>query len=1056
MTAEMFTLPDPELDELIEAFETHRESDADVSVDRFFPEPNHPRFTEFVVELLRVDLEHTWNEGRRDQLHRYVELYPAILDDAKQFGLLAFEEYRLRAQAEEAPDREAYARDYGVDVSEWPDLSGSSAGSHHRSYVGSRNGSRSSRHRLRLEDRIDFPRAGDHRDGFHYVSEIGRGSFSRVFLARQDQLADRLVVLKVSCERWNESDLLARLQHTNIVPIYSVHRLQDYQIVCMPYLGCCTLADVIRSLFPVDSEAAPLPNSGAALISTVANRASETQTASLVPEPTPQNVPANARLLDGPVARQLQQLSYVEATLWMMTEVASGLRHAHQLAVVHSDLKPANILITDDGRPMLLDFNLSDDLLGGTGQSERVGGTLPYMAVEHLQGLVGDSRPDRTSDIFSFGVVLYELLTGKRPFAEHHGPLDQVVAQMIADRRQPFRPIRELNPAVPRSVEAIVQRCLAPDTRLRYQSVDELLEDLQRQLRHEPLRFAPDRSLRERAAKWARRHPRASSASSVLLASCVLIASLLGAGYVQQRHWARVEAESIRQQFATEYAAARLALSVPEVVPAKLSEGRAAALRPLAMYGVGPLGSEQPRWDPPPHFRRLTPADQNQLRPQLAELAQLIAWSYEKQARWPDDTASQTSGAASPLAAETARTAPKETAAEIGADQPDLQQLADAWQRTQQQLHQPHSLHPSGSSSMTVEPSPLDDYLEGLQAYEQGQYRRAVDLIGRSLKSQPQDFAAWFALGNAHAALREFDAAVECFSSCFALRPDAWVAVHQRGLCRYHAKQYGHAEKDFQLAAEMAPHEAAPRINWALTKQQQGDWEAAARLLKPLAEGRAPSTRVLLMYARVLDSLGRVSDAQTLRTTAMQMEPLDEEDWIARGMAHLPADPQAALHDLDQALVLNPHSYVALRNAAYVLSDRLGRIAEAIERLDHILDLHPNDAEIIASRGVLRARADQHDLAREEARRALAVADDAQTRIHVACIYSLTSKNQADDAQQAMKLLREGLRKDPSWVEVLRRDADLRPLQDRDDFQQLMAAAVRLMQAPVELHVKQP
>src|SRR2546428_1620333 len=110
--------------------------------------------------------------------------------------------------------------------------------------------------------------AGDSFLGFKLVGELGRGAFARVFLARQGDLADRPVVLKVSASFRDESQTLAQLQHTNIVPVYSIHRANPFQAVCMPYFGATTLADILDHLQGGKS----LPASGKLLVSTVNGR----------------------------------------------------------------------------------------------------------------------------------------------------------------------------------------------------------------------------------------------------------------------------------------------------------------------------------------------------------------------------------------------------------------------------------------------------------------------------------------------------------------------------------------------------------------------------------------------------------------------------------------------------------------------------------------------------------------------------------------------------------------------------------------------------------------
>src|SRR4051794_1039335 len=203
-----------------------------------------------------------------------------------------------------------------------------------------------------------LPAAGEEFAGFRLVRELGRGAFGRVFLAEQIDLSGRAVVLKVTPDARTEVKLLARLLHTNIVPVYSVPRSGLYQAVCMPYCGSMTLAEAIRRF-----RGETLPESGKGLVTLITSSAPSstpgggsapgTGPAADTPGPHPPSSTAALDLLGG--------LSYVDAVLWLGARLADGLAHAHDRGIVHRDLKPANVLLTDDGQPMLLDFNLSAD-----------------------------------------------------------------------------------------------------------------------------------------------------------------------------------------------------------------------------------------------------------------------------------------------------------------------------------------------------------------------------------------------------------------------------------------------------------------------------------------------------------------------------------------------------------------------------------------------------------------------------------------------------------------------------------------------------------------------
>jgi len=185
-----------------------------------------------------------------------------------------------------------------------------------------------------------WPKVGSEILGFLLVEEIGRGGFSRVFLARQAALGDRAIVVKICGQPNDEAARLGPLNHPNIVRVYSVQTQAETGLtaICMPYLGCATLGDVLRAAFKDGS-----PSRGTVVLD-VANAAATT-TADL----------ENTKKTHW----TLRSGSYAEAIIEIAAQLCDALAYAHKKGIYHCDVKPSNVLVTANGQSKLLDFNLS-------------------------------------------------------------------------------------------------------------------------------------------------------------------------------------------------------------------------------------------------------------------------------------------------------------------------------------------------------------------------------------------------------------------------------------------------------------------------------------------------------------------------------------------------------------------------------------------------------------------------------------------------------------------------------------------------------------------------
>jgi WD40 repeat protein len=222
----------------------------------------------------------------------------------------------------------------------------------------------------------------------------------------------------------------------------------------------------------------------------------------------------------------------------LVAEVARAVHYAHQRGIIHRDLKPANILVDEQGQPHVTDFGLAKRVEGDAklSQSGAIVGTPAYMAPEQAAGKKGLTT---AADVYSLGAILYELLTGKPPFAGATA-LD-ILLQVIEKDPAPPRQIRaDIN----RDLETIVLKCLEKDPARRYSSAEALADDLDRWLGGEPIEARPARTL-EKAWKWARRKPaQAALAATILLAT----AALLIVGIVFNAHLQLAGAEIDKQK----------------------------------------------------------------------------------------------------------------------------------------------------------------------------------------------------------------------------------------------------------------------------------------------------------------------------------------------------------------------------------------------------------------------------------------------------------------------------------------------------------------------------
>ena len=322
---------------------------------------------------------------------------------------------------------------------------------------------------------------------YRLLREIGQGGMATVWLAeRADGLLTRRVALKLPHVSWGrgsfaermarERAILASLTHPNIARLYDAGLAADGR----PYLA----------LEFVDGQ--------------------------------PIDGYANARSLS------------VRQRIELIVQVARAVAYAHGQLVVHRDLKPSNILVDAEGQAHLLDFGVAKLIDPGADATEPSDATVAggraltpdYASPEQVRGdAIGTA-----SDIYSLGVVLFELLAGDRPYRREKGLSALALAQAVADAELRRPSDVAVNPVVARQLrgdlDAIVGRALAAASRDRYATIDAFADDLERHLRGEPVLARPD-AFAYRAGRWIRRN------KGVTAIAAATVVAILGGAYAQ-------------------------------------------------------------------------------------------------------------------------------------------------------------------------------------------------------------------------------------------------------------------------------------------------------------------------------------------------------------------------------------------------------------------------------------------------------------------------------------------------------------------------------------------
>jgi serine/threonine protein kinase/Tfp pilus assembly protein PilF len=928
------------------------------------------------LDALLDDQSRRWCQGERFLVESYLENHPSFRADECLLDLI-YHEVLLRGRQGESPRLDEYqqrfphlAEELGLQF-EVHRLIGPAATSAVLSVTGE-----SDRNERRL------PRV----TGYEVMAVVGQGGMGVVYRARQSGL-NRLVALKMirggaalarplDLARFRaEAEVLARLEHPNIVRIYEVGEHEGNPYFAMELVEGANLAQLVAG--------APLPPLQAA-------RLAET--------------------------------------------LAIAVEAAHARGVVHRDLKPANILIgrqttSNDtsettqfalDRVKITDFGLAKqmDTQALQTRSGEIIGTPSYMAPEQACGRAGEVGP--ATDVYALGALFYEMLTGRPPFraATLWDTLDQVLSQ------DPVPP-RQLLAKLPADLEVICLKCLRKEPGKRYARAADLAEDLRRFRAGEPILARPS-SCGEQAWKWVKRHP--SLAVSGLTAVLVLLVLSLGhylhlrtalahalAGQELQAAVAEVQAQLYRVERAVEEDDWPRARDLLGSVPSKLEPAHAkfpddAALAELRSSAdrlrlqTDSHLTDRARWNNLQQRRAAASllaagftgvdAESNlrSTRTQVTEALSLFGLradqpgppdlagtSYTPAVRaaiaecfcemlldladvLTDTARRQEAAAKRPLVEEALRLLdgaaayPVAAAVLQGRRARCLGELGDQAGAA----HEREGLRPAFTRAFEM-------FLHGTFLYREGRQDEASEHFQQALKQEPDHMGAQYALAVCYLKHRtpqgrptRLPLAVYRLTRCIDLQPQQVWPYLLRGYAHGELDDFEAAEADFAHVERIVPEQPDPlarygmHVNRGLMRVRQGKLPAAVEDLTQAIRLKPGEYPAYANLAQAYQELGQWQQAQEHLDRALDLSPTALRAVLYRTRARLHEHqnrPESALRDYDEAIRHEPRGLASAAVAGDLVAKagllvRQQDYAEALRTLDAALALQPEQAAV--------------------------------------------------------------------------------------------------------------
>jgi serine/threonine protein kinase/tetratricopeptide (TPR) repeat protein len=809
--------------------------------------------------------------------------------------------------------------------------------------------------------------------GYEILEELGRGGMGVVYKARQLRL-NRVVALKMilagdyagqdAVERiMAEAEIVARLQHPNIVQIFAVGDCDGRPYIELEYVAGGSL--------------------GARL------------------EGTPWPPRSAARLVES---------------------LASAMAEAHRMGIVHRDLKPANILMTDDGAPKITDFGLAKSIekQSDLTRTESILGSPRYMAPEQAEGLNKEVGP--AADVYALGVNLYELLTGRPPFVA-----PTVLATLDLVKNTEPVPPRRLQPGLASDLETICLKCLQKEPCQRYESADALAEDLTHYLNNEPILARPTSHWDRGSKWVRRRPALAALVVVSTLSILATAGGGLWyrADLNRQREVVRRRVEGVRdqaQQFvllgeqeirrkdwdsAKTQLSSALALTRPEL---RLAPMRDTVTKKLALVDL--------------KIVERTNRDAARARFSAFQRYYDEAVFYQSQYTGLEPEANlRASRAAARRALE--QFEPKETSgaglalapghfdlAEVGAitaryyelalilaeaishplpgEDPSSQarealQILDGVERVRPPtavfyLRRAAYLEQAGDRDRALaqrrraetvfeaDHSSVEDFLEGEHAYRLRDYKRAVQAFRRLLAREPDHYWGQYLLAICHLKEHRPAEAQAALTACQNRRPGFVWTYLLKGFAEGEMREFDLAEDDFARATQLGLGEAeryVMLVNRGVMRTRRGRNEAAAEDFLAAIALKPDHFQAYINLAQSFQNLKRLDDALLALNRAIARAPGQAVLHRALAQLHrLRSEDQEALNDLDRAIKRSSADDPALPGDHLergLILQQAGRHAEALAECDRALAMQPARPDVHRVRGAVLVKLKRFD-----------------------------------------------------------------------------------------------